>query len=113
MIGGGIVAVAHMYVSVNERIGEIGMRRAVVGMPAEIRGEFVMETGAAILTGGMGGIAIGYIGVQLIATRMHLGSIFSWTAVVVSLMASAITGLLAGVVPARRAAQLHPADALR
>src|SRR5258708_7884439 len=113
LIVGGIVAAALMLVSVNERIGEIGLRRAVGALPEDIRWQFVLETAATILTGGMGGIAIGYIGVQLIATRMHLGSIFSWTAVVVSLMASAITGLLAGVVPARPAAQLHPADALR
>jgi ABC-type lipoprotein release transport system permease subunit len=48
-----------------------------------------------------------------LATRMQLGETFSWEAVLVGIVASAITGLLAGVLPARRAAQLQPAEALR
>jgi len=44
---------------------------------------------------------------------MKLDGAFSWTAVLVSLAASAVTGFLAGVAPARRAARLNPAEALR
>lgn len=113
LIVGGIVAAALMLGSVNERVGEIGLRRAVGALPGDIRLQFVLETAATIVTGGIAGIALGYIGVQAVASRMHLGGAFSWTAVMVSIVASAVTGLLAGVVPARRAARLHPADALR
>jgi ABC-type antimicrobial peptide transport system permease subunit len=56
---------------------------------------------------------LGYFGAQAVASRMQLGGAFSWRAVLVSLIAAAITGLAAGVAPARRAARLHPADALR
>jgi putative ABC transport system permease protein len=113
LIVGGVVAAALMLASVNERVGEIGLRRAVGALPEDIRYQFVLETAATIVMGGVGGIAIGYIGVRLVAARMHLDGNFSWTAVLVSLVASATTGLLAALVPARRAAQLHPADALR
>jgi putative ABC transport system permease protein len=113
LIVGGIVAAALMLVSVNERVGEIGLRRAVGALPRDIRRQFVLETAATIVAGGVGGVALAYVGVQMAEIHMHLGVALSWTAVLVSLVASAVTGLLAGVVPARRAAQLHPADALR
>jgi putative ABC transport system permease protein len=44
---------------------------------------------------------------------MQVGNIFSWTAVGLGVPVSIVTGLLAGVLPARRAARLDPADALR
>ncbi|MEO8623324.1 MAG: ABC transporter permease [bacterium] len=113
LIVGGIVAAALMLVSVNERVGEIGLRRAVGALPSDIRWQFVLETAATIVAGGVGGIVIAYLAVLIVELHLHLGAGLSWTAVIVSLAASAITGLVAGVFPARRAAQLRPADALR
>ena len=49
----------------------------------------------------------------MVARRMALGSVLSWQAILLGLTAAAVTGLLAGVVPARRAARLQPAEALR
>src|SRR5262249_58508370 len=109
----GIVAATLMLASVNERIGEIGLRRAVGARPEDIRLQFASETAIVILTGSVGGLLLGYAGARIVATRMQLGDTFSWEAMLVGFVASAITGLLAGVLPARRAAQLHPADALR
>jgi putative ABC transport system permease protein len=109
----GIVAASLMLSSVNERIGEIGLRRAIRATPEDIRLQFATETTMTILGGGLGGLVIGYVGAQVVATRMQLGETFSWEAVIVGIIASAITGLMSGVLPARRAAQLHPAEALR
>ncbi len=109
----GIVAASLMLSSVNERIGEIGLRRAIGATPEDIRLQFATETTMTILGGGLGGLVIGYVGAQVVATRMQLGETFSWEAVIVGIIASAITGLMSGVLPARRAAQLHPAEALR
>ncbi|MGH9162464.1 MAG: ABC transporter permease [Vicinamibacteraceae bacterium] len=109
----GIVAATLMLSSVSERVGEIGLRRAVGARPEDIRLQFATETVATILSGGVGGLLLGYVGAQIVARRLQLGEIFSWEAVLVGIAASAVTGLLAGVLPARRAAQLHPADALR
>lgn len=113
LVAGGIVAATLMLVSVNERVGEIGLRRAVGARPENIRLQFLVETALTTLGGGLGGLVIGYAGAQLAASRMHLGGIFSWKALVVGMALSVVTGVLAGVVPARRAARMHPADALR
>jgi putative ABC transport system permease protein len=109
----GIVAATLMLSSVNERVAEIGLRRAIGAGPEDIRLQFATETGMTILTGGLGGLLLGYAGARFVAERLQLGETFSWEAVLVGIVATAATGLLAGVLPARRAAQLHPADALR
>jgi putative ABC transport system permease protein len=113
LIVGGIVAAMLMLASVNERVAEIGLRRAVGALPADIRRQFLVETATTIVAGGVGGIVVGYIGVGLITMHVNVGATFSWAAVAVSLAASALTGVVAGLIPARRAAHLNPADALR
>jgi putative ABC transport system permease protein len=109
----GIVAATLMLSSVNERIAEIGLRRAIGAQPEDIRLQFATETAVVILSGGLGGVLLGFAGARFLAARLQLGETFSWEAVIVGLVATTITGVLAGVLPARRAAQLRPADALR
>ena len=109
----GIVAATLMLSSVNERVGEIGLRRAIGARPEDIRLQFATETAVSVLTGGLGGLLLGYAAARFAATRLQLGVAFSWEAVLIGLVGSAIAGLLAGVLPARRAARLQPADALR
>jgi putative ABC transport system permease protein len=109
----GIVAATLMLSSVNERVAEIGLRRAIGARPEDIRLQFATETAVTILTGGLGGLLLGYAGARFVAERLQLGATFSWEAVLAGIAATATTGLLAGVLPARRAAQLQPAEALR
>jgi putative ABC transport system permease protein len=113
LLVGAIVAATLMLAAVNERVGEIGLRRAVGARPEDIRLQFLLETALTMLVGGAGGIVIGYVGAQIVSSRMQLGGIFSWRAVLLGMAVSAAAGLAAGVAPARRAARLHPADALR
>jgi len=109
----GIVAATLTLSSVNERVGEIGLRRAIGARPEDIRLQFATETAVSVLTGGLGGLLLGYVAARFAATRLQLGVAFSWKAVLIGLVGSAIAGLLAGVLPARRAARLQPAHALR
>ena len=109
----GIVAATLMLSSVNERVGEIGLRRAIGARPEDIRLQFATETAVSVLTGGLGGLLLGYAAARFAASRLQLGVAFSWEAVLIGLVGSAIAGLLAGVLPARRAARLQPAHALR
>lgn len=110
---GGIVSATLMLASVSERVAEIGLRRAVGARPDDIRMQFLIETTVTTLCGGVAGIALGYIGARIVATQFQLGGVFSWTAVLIGLIASSLVGFLAGVMPAKRAAELQPIDALR
>ncbi|HEV8630938.1 MAG TPA: ABC transporter permease [Thermoanaerobaculia bacterium] len=108
-----IVSAALMLASVNERVAEIGLRRAVGARPDDIRLQFLVETAVTTLGGGLAGLLLAYVGTRWIAGRLQLGEVFSWSAVLLGIAASTLTGLLAGVAPARRAARLQPVDALR
>jgi putative ABC transport system permease protein len=113
LVAGGVVAASLMLASVAARVGEIGLRRAVGARPVDIGLQFLLETAATTLGGGLVGLLIGCAGAQLVASRMGLGGILSGKAILLGIAAAAATGLLAGVGPARRAARLQPAEALR
>jgi putative ABC transport system permease protein len=113
LVIGGIVGAVLMLSSVSERVGEIGLRCAVGAGPDDIRRQFVLETAATILLGGVAGIALGALLIRLATRRMPIDATFSWSAVLIGLAAAAVTGLVAGVFPARRAARLDPVEALR
>jgi putative ABC transport system permease protein len=114
------VSASLMLASVNERISEIGLRRAVGARPRDIRLQFLIETAATTLAGGIGGLLVGGVGalavnlmLASVAGRSGLNATLSLGAIALAVGLSILTGLLAGVVPARRAALLRPADALR
>jgi putative ABC transport system permease protein len=113
LLVGGMIAAALMVSSVNARTGEIGLRRAVGALPGDIARQFLIETTLSLVAGGVIGIAIGLIGSELVATHLKLNTGISLWPVVIGLTASALTGLVAGVLPARRAARLMPVEALR
>jgi putative ABC transport system permease protein len=113
LLVGGIVAAVLMLASVSERVPEIGLRCAVGAAPSDIRRQFVLETLATIVLGGVGGIVLGLVAVNLATRRMPIDAPLSWSAVLIGLASAAVTGLAAGVFPARRAAGLNPVDALR
>lgn len=110
---GGIVSATLMLASVNGRVAEIGLKRAMGARPEDIRLQFLLETALTTLAGGLGGIACGYTVALLWGSRMHLGSVSPWMAALLGIGTSSLVGVIAGVLPALRAARLHPAQALR
>ncbi len=113
LLAGAAVQATLMLSSVSERVAEIGLRRAVGARPGDIRLQFLLETAIVAVGGGLVGAAAGSSLAVFLAGRVHLGAGFSPVAVGLGLAVSAGTGLLAGVLPARRAARLDPAAALR
>jgi putative ABC transport system permease protein len=102
-----------MLVTVTERTREIGVRLAVGAAPREILMQFLVEAIMVSLSGGLIGIAVGVaipLSAQLFADiRIPI----SWVAIAVAFGVSCLVGLLFGMLPANRAAHLHPTEALR
>ena len=113
LIVGGVVSASLMVASISERSGEIGLRRAIGARASDIGLQFLIETAATTLIGGIAGILLGYVLAQMGAQKMHLGSVAPWDAALIGIAASTAVGLAAGLLPARQAARLSPADALR
>lgn len=113
LVAGGIVAATLMLASVSQRVPEIGLRRAVGATREDIHFQFVAETSLTIAAGGLLGLLLGYVIAVHVAAHLGLGSALSLRAALAGLGASVAVGLLAGLLPARRAAAMQPVAALR
>lgn len=110
----GAIGIANVtLVSVLERVGEIGLRRAVGARRRHIAAQFLVESTAMGLVGGIIGATVGVlIIVGLAAARQWTPVLAPWIPLGAPLL-GAMTGLLAGVYPSLRAASLEPVEALR
>ncbi len=113
LVVGGIGILNIMLVSVTERTHEIGVRKALGARRGRILGQFATEAVMLSLLGGLAGVALGFFVAFL--GRWALGfptSVPSW-AVALALAMSSGVGLLFGIYPASRAANLDPVEAMR
>lgn len=113
LIVGGVGVVAIMMISVTERTREIGVRKALGATRATILWQFLVEAATLTGIGGSIGLFAGWLAALGIRTFTPIQASIPPLAVVVALGASAMTGILFGMLPASRAARLDPVDALR
>jgi putative ABC transport system permease protein len=113
LLVGAIVTATIMLASVQQRVAEIGLRRAVGAQPGDIGRQIVLETALVTLAGGLGGLTLGLGVARYVSARLQLDGFVSWKAIVAGLIVSALVALAAGWLPARRASRLQPVDALR
>jgi len=98
--------------SVKVRQGEIGIRRAIGALPHDILQQVAVEAAAISVVGGVIGLALGLPAAWLLARSQALG-VSVTAAVIIGPLILVMLAALAGVLPARAAAQLDPAAALR
>lgn len=108
---GGIGTMNIMYVSVAERTREIGVRKAVGAKRRAILTQFLLEAAGICFLGGLIGLALAFPLTRVMARFMP--SSMSLTIAGLALLVSLLTGVIAGFLPAWRAARLNPVDALR
>lgn len=102
-----------MLVSVTERTREIGVRKALGARQGMIMQQFVIEAAVTSSLGGVIGIVLGAIVTAIVGKFMGIDATPSVGAVLLSFSVSVGIGLAFGYMPAKRAAKLHPIDALR
>ena len=124
-VGGGVAAVSLlvggigimnlMLASINERVREIGVRKAIGAWNRDIFVQFISEAIALSLIGGLAGIACGIFVVQILQNVMAASSppILSVWAIIVGFCTSVAIGVLSGLYPAIQASRLDPIEALR
>lgn len=112
LVVGAIVIMNIMLVAVTERTKEIGIRKSLGARQSDILKQFLYESATLSAIGGLIGLVLAIVIGQIITVFVFPTRI-PWWAAVVAIGVSAIVGILAGLFPAWKAAQLDPIEALR
>lgn len=113
LLVGGVGIMNILLVSVTERTREIGVRMAIGARRMHVLLQFLVEAALISLAGGGAGLAVGLAASLSIASLARWPIRFSLSAIVGSLVFSAVVGIFFGYYPAHKAARLNPIDALR
>jgi len=111
LVVGGIGIMNIMYVSVTERIKEIGIRRSIGAMEKDILLQFLAESVLLSLLGGILGLILSYI--LILGVSFFFPAYIDLNSVVLAIVVSSGIGIFFGVFPARKAANLSPIEAIR
>jgi putative ABC transport system permease protein len=113
LLVGGVGIANVMVISVLERRGEIGLRRALGARRGHIVAQFVAEAALLAVSGGVAGAVLGGFTTTVYAAARHWSAVVPVTVLLAAVAIALAIGILAGLYPALRAARLAPAEALR
>ncbi len=111
LVVGGIGIMNIMLVAVSERTREIGLRKALGATPKNILTQFLIESAVLSTLGGIIGIILGMLGA--LAIKPFFPATPALNSVLLAFAVSLLTGIIFGVFPAKKAANLNPIEALR
>jgi putative ABC transport system permease protein len=118
LVVGGVGIMNTMLIVVNQRIREVGLRKAVGAKIGDILKQFLIESASISLAGGIIGIIFGII-ISFVASiiMQSLGYVWpfliSWQSIVIAAAVSIGIGIIFGMYPARKASRISPMEALR
>ena len=113
LLVGGIGVMNIMLVTVTERTREIGLKKAIGAKKRRILWQFLTEAAALTSIGGIIGVAAGVILSRFIASAMGTPTAVSYPAIAIAVLFSMFIGVIFGMIPAVKAANLNPIEALR
>lgn len=113
LLVGGIGIMNIMLVTVAERTREIGIRKAIGARRGAILFQFLVEACVLSLLGGLLGIGVSLLGLELFAALSGMAVSVSWEYAILALAVCVALGVIFGAYPANKAARLQPIDALR
>ena len=113
LIVGGIVIMNIMLASFQERIREVGIRKAIGAKGTDIAVQFLVESILVTSIGGAAGLLLGVGFARAITALLGQPAVITPQMAVIGVAASVLTGLVFGLYPAVKAARLNPVDALR
>ncbi len=113
LLVGGIGIMNIMLVSVTERTREIGIRKAVGAGQRDILAQFLTEALVISILGGGCGIVLGWLISTLVSSLASWPTAITLSSILLAIGFAGLVGIVFGLWPARKAARLHPIDALR
>jgi len=113
LLAAGIVIIVLMFMSVNERISEIGLRKAVGARSKDVLFQFMTEVSITSLIGGIIGMTFGLACFKVFGLFMNFPFYVPWQILVFGVLLPVLVGIAAGIIPARKAARYNPVEALR
>jgi len=113
LLAGAIFILVLMNMAVNQRRKEIGLRKAVGARDKDISLQFIAESITVVFIGGIIGLILGLLLSKVMSAKMNASFYIPVQTILAGIVLPVLTGLIAGIIPARKASKLNPVDTMK